>query len=181
MVINEDQLQKTFGQYQAMPDLSNVPEEKKKNTYRTSNNRESTNLTDPIASFNSVQAHFDKIQENFNSMRQGITQTKTQLSEWVFQASRSQAPPSLDPDRQISAQQSSSGEDYEVVDRKDPILLELEKETQAFNPEIYLTKNNTADGPESLWQSTEVNYQTRLETIRGVLTFKLDHLTFDAH
>ena len=37
------------------------------------------------------------------------------------------------------------------------------------------------DGPESLWQRTEVHYQTRLDTIRGNMTFKLDHLTFEAY
>ena len=72
-------------------------------------------------------------------------------------------------------------QEMEVIDKKDPILLALEKETAAFDPEIYLQKNEASDGPESLWLLTEVYYQTRLEMIRGNMTFKLDHLTFEAH
>lgn len=68
-------------------------------------------------------------------MRQGITTTKTQLSEWVFQASRQQA---LPPDPTTSNAQVAIGDDYEDVSKKDPILLALEKETQAFNPNLYL-------------------------------------------
>ena len=59
-------------------------------------------------------------------------------------------------------------------------MLALEKETEAFNPQIYLTKTDAVDGPESLWQMTEVYYQTRLDMIRGNMTFKMDHLTFEA-
>lgn len=36
------------------------------------------------------------------------------------------------------------------------------------------------EGSESLWQSVEVYYQTRMDMIRGNLTFKLDHLSFEA-
>ena len=71
--------------------------------------------------------------------------------------------------------------DIEVIDKKDPIVLALEKETEAFDPELYLVKLSAVDGPESLWQTVEVFYQTRLDMIRGSLTFKLDHLTFEAH
>ena len=39
----------------------------------------------------------------------------------------------------------------EVIDKKDPILLALEKEATIFNPEIYLAKGEAVDGPESLW------------------------------
>ena len=69
----------------------------------------------------------------------------------------------------------------EIIDKKDPILLALEKETSAFNPEIYIAKNEASEGPESLWLNSEVYYQTRLEMIRGNMTFKLDHLIFEAH
>ena len=106
------------------------------------------------------------------------------MSEWVFQASRSHAPPFIDSTSSSSAAGqvgSSSGEDIEIIDKKDPILQALENETQAFNPEIYLAKGEAVDGPESLWQRTEVHYQTRLDTIRGNMTFKLDHLTFEAY
>lgn len=51
-----------------------------------------------------------------------------------------------------------SGDDSETIDKKDPILQALENETQAFNPEIYLSKGEAVDGPESLWQTTEVHY-----------------------
>jgi len=43
-----------------------------------------------------------------------------------------------------------------------------------------LVKVDATSGPESLWLTTEVYYQTRIEMIKGMLTFKLDHLTFDA-
>ena len=46
---------------------------------------------------------------------------------------------------------SSSAEDFEIVDKKDPIVLALEKENTGFDPEIYLRKNEAVDGPESLW------------------------------
>ena len=75
---------------------------------------------------------------------------------------------------------TASADDLEIIDKKDPILLALENESQSFNPDIYLAKGNAVDGPESLWQTTEVHYQTRLDTIRGNMTFKLDHLTFEA-
>lgn len=79
-------------------------------------------------------------------MRQGITQTKTQLSEWVFQASRSQALPP-DPIGSGSNAQVAAGDDIEVISKKDPILLALEKETQAFDPNMYLQKGDAVDGP----------------------------------
>ena len=31
-----------------------------------------------------------------------------------------------------------------VIDKKDPILLALEKETKNFDPNVYLAKNDTA-------------------------------------
>lgn len=71
--------------------------------------------------------------------------------------------------------------DIEIIDKKDPILLALEKETQSFNPELYLQKGEAINGPESLWQNIEVFYQTRLDMIRGTMTFKMDHLTFEAY
>ena len=60
-------------------------------------------------------------------------------------------------------------------------MLELEKQTSAFDPEIYLQKGESIAGPESLWQNIEVFYQTRLDMIRGTMTFKMDHLTFEAY
>ena len=110
-------------------------------------------------------------------MRQGIAQTKTQLSEWVFQASRSQA---LPPDPTGSNAQVGINDELPVPEKKDPIVLALEKETLSFDPNLYLQKGDIVDGPESLWLTTEVFYQTRLDMIKGSLTFKLDHLTFDA-
>jgi len=48
-------------------------------TFRTGDlsNRNSARITDPLASFNNVQEHFEKIQANFTTMREGITHTKT--------------------------------------------------------------------------------------------------------
>lgn len=112
-------------------------------------------------------------------MRQGITQTKTQLSEWVFQASRSQALPP-DPTSGSNAQVADGGDEVVVIDKKDPILLALEKETSAFDPNLYLRRGDVVEGPESLWLTTEVYYQTRLDMIKGNVTFKLDHMTFEA-
>ena len=90
-------------------------------------------------------------------MRQGITQTKTQLSEWVYQASRAQAPPSLDQPNS-AAQVSVGGEAVEIIDKKDPVLLALENKTSAFDPQLYLHKGDADSGPESLWLTTEVYY-----------------------
>lgn len=78
----------------------------------------------------------------------------------------------MTPNSQISS--------VEAVEKKDPILLALEKQIEAFDPEVYIQKGETMEGPESLWQTVEVYYQTRLEMIRGKLTFKLDHLSFEA-
>jgi len=58
-------------------------------------------------------------------------------------------------------------------------LLALEKEKEAFDPEVYISKG-AVSGPESLWQTVEVFYQTRMDMIKGNLTFKLDHLSFEA-
>ena len=66
-----------------------------------------------------------------------------------------------------------------MIDKKDPILLELEKQKK-FDPNLYLQPGEVVDGPESLWLTTEVFYQTRLDMIKGNMTFKLDHLTFEA-
>jgi len=68
----------------------------------------------------------------------------------------------------------------EASDKKDPILLALEKEKEAFDPEVYVNKG-AVSGPESLWQNVEVFYQTRMDMIKGNLTYKLDHLSFEAH
>ena len=98
-------------------------------------------LTDPVESFNSVKSHFERIQQNFAQMRQGITQTKSQLSEWVSQASRMQAPPDPSPTQAAadsSGQAQGDNGDIEIIDKKDPILLALEKEKEAFNPEVYI-------------------------------------------
>ena len=68
-----------------------------------------------------------------------------------------------------------------MTDKKDPILLAIEKESQAFDPYVYLQKADPlAAGEQSLWMSTQVHYQTRFEMIRGTLIFKLDHLEFKA-
>ena len=69
----------------------------------------------------------------------------------------------------------------EIIDKKDPILLALEKENQAFDPDVYLRKSEATEGSESLWLMTDVYYQTRMDMIRGQMTFKLDHLTFEAY
>lgn len=128
-----------------------------------------------------------KIQENFTNMRQGINQTKTQLSEWVLQAARQQQPPPLpsgDEPLEASApdkKPDSATSDVEIIDKKDPILLALEKENQAFDPDVYLRKSEATEGSESLWLMTDVYYQTRMDMIRGQMTFKLDHLTFEAY
>lgn len=45
-----------------------------------------------------------------------------------------------------------------MTEKKDPILLALQKETEAFDPQIYLNKAEAVDGPESVWMSTEVYY-----------------------
>ena len=58
-------------------------------------------------------------------------------------------------------------------------MLALEKEKEAFDPEVYISKG-AVSGPESLWQTVEVFYQTRMDMIKGNLTFKLDHLSFEA-
>ena len=74
-------------------------------------------------------------------MRQGITQTKSQLSEWVSQASRMQAPPDPSPTQAAadnSGQPQGDNGEIEIIDKKDPILLALEKEKEAFNPEVYI-------------------------------------------
>lgn len=65
--------------------------------------------------------------------------------------------------------------------KKDPILLALEKETQQFDPSIYIKRNEENEGEQSLWNFVEVYYQTRFENIRGTLVFKLDHLMFEAY
>ena len=67
----------------------------------------------------------------------------------------------------------------EASDKKNPILLALEKEKETFDPEVYVQKS-AVSGPDSLWQSVEVFYQTRMDMIKGNLTYKLDHLSFEA-
>ena len=57
------------------------------------------------------------------------------------------APPSLDPDQSSAA----VGDDIEIIDKKDPILLALEKENSGFDPDVYLSKTEAIEGPESLW------------------------------
>ena len=78
-------------------------------------------------------------------MRQGISKTKTQLSEWVFQASR-RDPPSLDsPKPKLDDQDKEKDKEDDspvIIDKKDPILLALEKETNNFDPNVYLQKND---------------------------------------
>ena len=51
----------------------------------------------------------------------------------------------------------AAGDDFEVISKKDPIVLALEKESQAFDPEIYMQKGE-GDGTESAWLNTEVFY-----------------------
>ena len=68
-----------------------------------------------------------------------------------------------------------------VIDKKDPILLALEKETSQFDPNIYIKKNDDVVSDQSLWLTIESYYQTRFENIRGSLIFKLDHLVFEAY
>lgn len=53
--------------------------------------------------------------------------------------------------------EDSMGEEVEIIDKKDPILLALEKEKEAFDPEVYIEKG-AVSGPESLWQTVEVFY-----------------------
>ena len=85
-------------------------------------------------------------------MRKGISSTKTQLSEWVFQASRKD-PPSLDSpipeviekeeiknEEEVKNEEKKS-EEPEVIEKKDPILLALEKESSVFDQTLYLKKN----------------------------------------
>lgn len=120
-------------------------------------------------------------------MRNGISSTKTQLSEWVFQASRKD-PPSLDspqPEviekKDVEEEQKEEEEEAVVIDKKDPILLALEKESSHFDSSLYLKKNDEiTEGEQSLWITVEAYYQTRFENIRGNLVFKLDHLMFEA-
>jgi len=97
-----------------------------------------TNVTDPNATFKNVQEHFEKIQLGFDNMKKAVSSTKTQLktelSNWVFQASRTHLPPSLDQPNSAAQVGISDGmDDIEIIDKKDPILLALEKET-AFDP-----------------------------------------------
>ena len=69
-----------------------------------------------------------------------------------------------------------------MIDKKDPILLALEKETNSFDPNIYIKRNDDVDGGEqSLWLTVESFYQTRFENIRGSLILKFDHLVFEAY
>ena len=69
-----------------------------------------------------------------------------------------------------------------VIDKKDPILLALEKETKNFDPNVYLNKNEAAiEGEQTLWMTIETFYQTRFENIKGSLILKLDHLVFEAY
>lgn len=58
----------------------------------------------------------------------------------------------------------------------------MEKEQSAFDPTIYLKKGDPTlvDAEQSLWQSTEVYYQTRMQTVKGIMTLKMDHLCFEA-
>ncbi len=68
-----------------------------------------------------------------------------------------------------------------IIEKKDPILLAVEKEKDAFNPELYLEKNDDCQGEQSLWITIDAYYQTRFENIRGSLRLKLDHLVFEAY
>ena len=106
------------------------------------------------------------------------------MNEWVSQASaRTSVAPDISPAKQsisksVDQPPSVDGE-VEIIDKKDPILLALEKEKESFDPELYIQKG-AANGPESLWQTVEVYYQTRMDMIKGNLTFKLEHLSFEA-
>lgn len=68
-----------------------------------------------------------------------------------------------------------------MIDKKDPILLALEKESTHFDPNHYLEKNDDIAGEQGLYLTVETYYQTRFENIRGSLVLKLDHLTFEAY
>ena len=50
---------------------ANAKIELRRTSFRTA--VDNTKLTDPVESFNCVKSHFEKIQQNFTSMRQGIT------------------------------------------------------------------------------------------------------------
>ena len=80
-------------------------------------------------------------------MRQGLKNQKSQLTEWVSQASRKE-PPSLDqPPKNMGDEDKEKVLDEDapvVIDKKDPILLALEKETKNFDPNVYLNKNEAA-------------------------------------
>ena len=76
---------------------------------------------------------------------------------------------------------ASSNEELTIIDKKDPILLALEKETSNFDPNQYISKNDDTSGDQSLWLTIETYYQTRFENIRGSLVLKLDHLVFEAY
>ena len=101
----------------------------------------------------------------------------------MFQASR-RDPPSLDsPKPKLDDQDKEKDKEDDspvIIDKKDPILLALEKETNNFDPNVYLQKND-GQGEESLWLTIETYYQTRFENIRGSLVLKLDHLVFEAY
>ena len=70
-------------------------------------------------------------------------------------------PPDPSPSKPAGAagtEPAKQGEgDMEIIDKKDPILLALEKEKEAFDPEVYIQKG-AVSGPESLWQTVEVFY-----------------------
>ena len=71
-----------------------------------------------------------------------------------------QAPPDPSPSQAANIKSEvvkANSNDFEVINKKDPILLALEKEKEAFDPEVYIQKN-AASGPESLWQTVEVFY-----------------------
>ena len=140
-------------------------------------------LTDPVASFKNVQDQFSKIQQNFDNMKQGIniSNSKATLQEWVTPLMNN-SPVVPVPEAGSPVITSNTGDNEPtMVDKKDPILLALEKESQQFDPSIYMQKGDPlSTGEQSLWMSTQVHYQTRFEMIRGTLTFKLDHLVFQA-
>ena len=109
-------------------------------------------------------------------MKQGISNSKAAFSEWVTSGNSPVPVPESSNNANVVIEDDT---EPVMMDKTDPILLALEKESQSFDPSVYLSKGDPLSaGEQSLWMSTQVLYQTRLEMIKGTLTFKMDHLEF---
>ena len=85
-------------------------------------------------------------------MKQGIVNTKAAMSEWVSPLMHNAPVPVPDSGSQS---EKSGDEEPQMTAKKDPILLALEKESQAFDPSFYLKKGDPlSSGEQSLWMST---------------------------